>query len=141
MLAMFARSYRQAKRPIRQPAPELFGSDVSPGMISMLDRRAAGVPGPMVDEVAAAIKAAQSADVDDGLRPEADAKARLGVGLADDLTAFTIADDRGADVARSKPPSQSPWVEGGAIRRPARPATHRPRHAALVMSTVARTFE
>lgn len=59
ILAMFAGSYRLAKRPIQQLASDLFGLDVSLGMISKLERRAAEVLEPVVAEVAAAIKAAR----------------------------------------------------------------------------------
>lgn len=101
ILAMFAGSYRLAKRPIQQLASDLFGLDVSLGMISKLERRAAEVLEPVVAEVAAAIKAAPSAHIDETSWSEADEKAWLWVGQTADLTAFTIADNRGADVARS----------------------------------------
>jgi transposase len=101
ILAMFAGSYRLAKRPIQQLASDLFGPDVSLGMISKLERRAAEVLGPVAAEVAAAIKAAPSAHIDETSWAEANEKAWLRVGLTDDLTAFTIADNRGAGVARS----------------------------------------
>jgi transposase len=101
ILAMFAGSYRLAKRPIQQLASDLFGLDVSLGMISKLERRAAEVLGPVIAEVAAAIKAAPSAHIDETSWSEANAKAWLWVGQTDNLTAFTIADNRGADVARS----------------------------------------
>jgi hypothetical protein len=45
ILAMFAGSYRLAKRPIRQLASDLFGLDVSLGMISKLERRAGDAVG------------------------------------------------------------------------------------------------
>jgi transposase len=101
ILAMFAGSYRLAKRPIQQLASDLFGLDVSLGMISKLERQAAEVLGPVVAEVAAAIVAAPSAHIDETSWSEANEKAWLWVGLTDELTAFTIADNRGADVARS----------------------------------------
>ncbi len=101
ILAMFAGSYRLAKRPIQQLASDLFGLDVSLGMISKLERRAAEVLEPVVAEVAAAIKAATSAHIDETSWAEANQKAWLWVGLTDEMTAFTIADNRGADVARS----------------------------------------
>lgn len=101
ILAMFAGSYRLAKRPIRQLASDLFGLDVSLGMISKLERRAAEVLEPVVAEVTAAIKAAPSAHIDETSWSEANQKAWLWVGLTDELTAFTIAGNRGADVARS----------------------------------------
>jgi transposase len=101
ILAMFAGSYRRAKRPIQQLASDLFGLDISLGMISKLERRAAEVLGPVVAEAAAAITAAPSAPIDETSWSEANEKAWLWVGLTDDLTAFTIADNRGADVARS----------------------------------------
>ena len=56
---------------------------------------------PDVAEVAAAIVAAPSALIDETSWSEANEKAWLWVGQAGDLTAFTIADNRGADVARS----------------------------------------
>lgn len=101
ILAVLAGSYRLAKRPIQQLASDLFGLDVSLGMISKLERRAAEVLEPVVAEVAAAIVAAPSAHIDETSWAEANEKAWLWVGLADDLTAFTIADNRGAGVARS----------------------------------------
>jgi transposase len=101
ILAMFAGSYRLAKRPIQQLASDLFGLSISLGMISKLERRAAEILGPVVAEVAAAIKAAPSAHIDETSWAEANEKAWLWVGLTDDLPAFTIADNRGADVART----------------------------------------
>ena len=98
---MFAGSYRLAKRPIQQLASDLFGLDISLGMISKLERRAAEVLEPVVAEVAAAIVAAPSAHIDETSWSEANEKAWLWVGQTDDLTVFTIADNRGADVARS----------------------------------------
>jgi len=65
ILAMFAGSYRLAKRPIQQLASDLFGLDVSLDMTSKLERRAAEVLEPVVAEVAAAIKAAPSAHIDE----------------------------------------------------------------------------
>lgn len=61
ILAVFAGSYRLAKRPIQQLASDLFGLDVSLGMISRLERRAADVLEPVVAEVADAIAAAPNA--------------------------------------------------------------------------------
>jgi transposase len=101
ILAMFAGSYRLAKRPIQQLASDLFGLSISLGMISKLERRVAEVLEPVVAEMAAAIKAAPSAHIDETSWAEGNEKAWLWVGLTDDLTAFTIADNRGADVARS----------------------------------------
>src|SRR3954447_20217161 len=101
ILTMFAGSYRLAKRPIPQLASDLFGLDISLGMIPRLERRAAEVLEPVVAEVAAAIVAAPSAHIDETSWSEADEKAWLWVGQTDDLTVFKIADNRGADVARS----------------------------------------
>src|SRR4051812_73530 len=101
ILAMFAGSYRLAKRSIQQLASDLFGLDVSLGMIPKLERQAAEVLEPVVAEVAAAIVAAPSAHIDETSWVQANEKAWLWVGQADDLIAFTIADNRGADVARS----------------------------------------
>src|SRR5947209_3017421 len=74
MLAMFAGSYRLAKRPIQQLASDLFGLDVSLGMISKLERRTAEVLEPVVGEVAAAIVAAPSAHIDETSWSEGDEK-------------------------------------------------------------------
>jgi hypothetical protein len=98
---MFAGSYRLAKRPIQQLTSDLFGLDVSLGMISKLERRAAEVLEPVVAEVASAIVAAPSGHIDETSWAEANEKAWLWVGQTDDLTVFKIADNRGADVARS----------------------------------------
>lgn len=65
ILALFAGSYRLAKRPIQQLVSDLFGLDVSLGMISKLERRAAETLEPVVAEVAAAIVAAPSAHIDE----------------------------------------------------------------------------
>src|SRR3954451_14970104 len=70
-------------------------------MISKLERRAAEVLEPVVAEGAAAIVAAPSAHIDETSWSESNEKAWLWVGLTDKLTAFTIADNRGADMARS----------------------------------------
>src|SRR4051794_1348096 len=94
---MFAGSYRLAKRPIQQLASDLFGLDISLGMIPKLERQAAEILKPVVAEGIAAIVAAPAAHIDETSWSEANEKAWLWVGL----TAFTIADNRGADVARS----------------------------------------
>ena len=65
ILTMFAGSYRLAKRPIQQLASDLFGLDISLGMIPKLERRAAETLGPVVAEVAAAIVAAPAAHIDE----------------------------------------------------------------------------
>src|SRR5918998_1242010 len=70
-------------------------------MISKLERQAADILKPAVAEVAAAIVAARSAHIDETSWSESNEKAWLWVGQAEDLTAFTIADNRGAAVARS----------------------------------------
>jgi transposase len=98
---MFAGSYRLAKRPIQQLACDLFGLDISLGMIPKLERQAAEILQPVVAEVAAAIVAAPLAHIDETSWSQANQKAWLWVGLTDELTAFTIADNRGGDVARS----------------------------------------
>jgi transposase len=98
---MFAGSYRLAKRPIQQLASDLFGLDISLGMIPKLERQAAEVLKPVVAEVAAAIVAAPAAHIDETSWSEAHEKAWLWVGQTVELTAFTIADNRGADVART----------------------------------------
>jgi transposase len=54
ILALFAGSYRLAKRPIPPLAADLFGLDVSLGLISKRERRAADVLEPVVAAVAAA---------------------------------------------------------------------------------------
>jgi len=101
ILAMFAGSYRLAKRPIRQLASDLFGLDISLGMISKLERRAAETLEPVVAEMAAAVIAAPSAHIDETSWAEANEKAWLWVGQTEELTIFKVADNRGADVARS----------------------------------------
>jgi hypothetical protein len=98
---MFAGSFRLAKRPIQQLASDLFGLDLSLGMITKLERQAPDILKPVVAEVAAAIVAAPAAHIDETSWSEANEKAWLWVGQTADLTAFTIADNRGADVVRS----------------------------------------
>jgi transposase len=101
ILAMLAGSYRLAKRPIQQLASDLFGLDISLGMISKLERRAAEALEPVVAELAAHVAAAPSAHIDETSWSEAAEKAWLWVGPTDEATVFRIADNRGADVARS----------------------------------------
>jgi transposase len=98
---MFAGFYRPVKRAIPQLAADLLEPDVALRMISERERRAAEVLEPVVAEVASAIVAAPSAPSDETSWAEAHEKAWLRVGRTDGLTAFTIADNRGADVARS----------------------------------------
>src|SRR3954471_23833736 len=74
ILTMFAGSYRLAKRPIQQLAADLFGLDISLGMIPKLERRAAETLEPVVAEVAAAIIAAPSAHIDETSWSEANKK-------------------------------------------------------------------
>ena len=62
---MFAGSYRLAQRPIQQLASDLFGLDISLGMIPNLERQAAEILEPVVAEVAAAVVAAPSAHIDE----------------------------------------------------------------------------
>src|SRR5262249_41808250 len=98
---IFAGAYRLAKRPIQQLAADLFGLDISLGLIPKLERRAAAILEPVVAEVAAVIVADPAAHNDETSWSEANEKAWLWVGRTADLTAFTIADNRGAVVARS----------------------------------------
>jgi transposase len=98
---MFASSYRLANRMIQQLTADLFGLDISLGMISKLERRSAGALDPVVAEMASAMVKAPSAHIDETSWSEANEKAWLWVGQADALTVFTIADNRVADVARS----------------------------------------
>src|SRR5437763_1063373 len=81
ILTMFAGSYRLAKRPIQQLASDLFGLDISLGMIPKLERQAAEILKPVVTEVAAAIVAAPSAHIDETSWSEANEKAWLWVGV------------------------------------------------------------
>src|SRR5262249_8443758 len=95
ILTMFAGSYRLAKRPIQHLASARFELNIALGMIPKLERRAAEILGPVVAEVAAAIVGAPSAHIDETSWSESNAKAWLWVGQTEDLTAFTIADNRG----------------------------------------------
>ncbi|MGO9462600.1 MAG: IS66 family transposase [Isosphaeraceae bacterium] len=83
-----------------QLASDLFGLDLSLGMIPKLERQAAEILEPLVVEAAAAVVAAPSAHIDETSWAEANEKAWLWVGQTDDLTVFTIAGHRSADVAR-----------------------------------------
>src|SRR5262245_37159189 len=65
ILTMFAGSYRLAKRPIQQLASDLFGLDISLGMIPKLERQAADILKPVVAEMAAAIVEAPSVHIDE----------------------------------------------------------------------------
>ena len=108
ILAMRAGSYRLGKRPIQQLASDQFGLTISLGMISKLERRAAEVLGPVVGELAAQVAAAPSAHINETSWPEATERMWLWVGLTDEATVFRIADNRGADVARSSPARHDP---------------------------------
>jgi transposase len=98
---VLAGSYRLAKRPIQRLASDLFGLNISLGMISKLERRAAEALEPVVAELAAVVADAPSAHIDETSWSEATEKAWLWVGLTDEATVFRIADNRGAKVARS----------------------------------------
>jgi transposase len=65
ILTMFAGEWRLAKRPIQRLATDLFGLDISVGMIPKLERQAAGVLGPVVAEVAAVNVAAPAVHIDE----------------------------------------------------------------------------
>jgi hypothetical protein len=88
-------------------ASDLFGLDISLGMISKLERRAAEVLEPVVAEVAAAIVAAPSAHIDETSWSEADEKVWLWVGQTDDLTVFKIADNRSGPLDPGNRPDES----------------------------------
>ena len=121
ILAMWAGSYRLGKRPIQQLASDLFGLTISLGMISKLERRAAEVLGPVVGELAAQVAAAPSAHINETSWPEATERIRLWVGLTDEATIFRIADNRGADVARSSPARHDPRPPGTVYPSQGRP--------------------
>ncbi len=77
ILIMFAGSYQLAKRPIQQLASDLFGLDLSLGMIPKLERQAAEILEPAVAEVIAAVVAAPSAHIDQTSWAKANEKAWL----------------------------------------------------------------
>jgi transposase len=100
-LATLAGAYRLSKRQIRQLAADLFGLSISTGMISKLERNAAGALEAPYNELAGAVHTAEVIHVDETSWRQERGKAWLWATVAGLVTVFTIARNRNARVARA----------------------------------------
>jgi transposase len=100
ILSVLAGGYRMGKRPIQQLTFDLLGLTISTGAIRGLERRAADVLEAPVAELRNHVRDAGSAHVDETSWRQARRKAWLWGVVTRLATVFTIADSRGADVAK-----------------------------------------
>jgi transposase len=100
-LATLAGAYRLSKRQIQQLAGDLFGRSISVGMISKLERNSAEALEAPYNELATAVHSAEVIGADETSWREDRHKAWLWVAVTATFTAFTIARNRSAKVARA----------------------------------------
>jgi transposase len=100
-LATLAGAYRLSKRQIQQLAGDLFGLSISVGMISKLERNSAEALEAPYNELATAVHSAEVIGADETSWREDRHKAWLWVAVTATFTAFTIARNRSAKVARA----------------------------------------
>ena len=100
ILSVPAGAYRLGKRPIRQLAFDLLGLSISTGMISRLERHAAAELEAPVAGLRQHVRQARSAHIDETSLWQGRDKMWLWTAVTKQATVFTIADSRGADVAR-----------------------------------------
>jgi transposase len=96
-----AGAYRLSKRQIQQLAGDLFGLSISVGMISKLERNSAEALEAPYNELATAVHSAEVIGADETSWREDRHKAWLWVAVTATFTAFTIARNRSAKVARA----------------------------------------
>lgn len=100
ILSVLAGGYRLGKRPIRGLAFDLLGLTISTGMVCKLERRAADVLDAPVAELRKHVRDADSAHIDETSWRQGRRRAWLWGVVTRLATVFTIADSRGADVAK-----------------------------------------
>src|SRR4051812_46202097 len=101
VLATLAGAYRLSKRQIQQLTRDLFGSSISTGMISKLERRSAEALEAPYNELAAAAHHAEVTHVDETSWRQERRKAWLWATVTAMTTVFTIAGRRSAEVAKA----------------------------------------
>lgn len=101
VLAMFAGAYRLSKRQIRQVAADVFTLSISSGMISKLERRSAAVLEAPCNELAVAVHRAKVTNIDETSWRERLKKVWLWATVTPLFTVFTIAKNRGGEVAKA----------------------------------------
>ena len=100
ILSVLAGAYRLGKRPIRQLALDLLGLSISAGAICRLERHAAAELEAPVEELRRHVRTAASAHIDETSWWQGRGKIWLWAAVTKAATVFTIAESRGADVAR-----------------------------------------
>ncbi len=100
VLATLAGAYRLSKRQIQQLADDLFGLTISTGMISKLEGQSAVALAEPYCELARSVTEAEAVNIDETGWREDRHKAWVWVTITALATAFTIARNRSAKVAR-----------------------------------------
>jgi transposase len=112
VLAMFAGAYRLSKRQIRQVAADLFRLSISTGMISKLERQSAAALEAPYNELAIAVHQAEATNIDETSWRERLRKVWLWATVTPRFTVFTVAKNRGSDVAKALLGSEDGQVVG-----------------------------
>src|SRR3954463_842644 len=100
ILSVLAGGYRLGKRPIRQLVFDLLGLTISTGMIARLERQGAAELAAPVEELRQYVRDAGSAHIDETSWWQGQDKAWLWGAVTKLVTVFTIANSRGAEVAK-----------------------------------------
>jgi transposase len=100
ILSVLAGGYRLGKRPIRQLVFDLLGLTISTGMIARLERQGAVELTAPVEELRQYVRDAGSAHIDETSWWQGQDKAWLWGAVTKLVTVFTIANSRGAEVAK-----------------------------------------
>jgi transposase len=100
ILSVLVGGYRLGKRPVRQLVFDLLGLTISVGMISRLERQAAAELEAPVEELRGYVREAAVAHIDETSWWQCREKMWLWAAVTRPVTVFTIAQSRGADVAR-----------------------------------------
>jgi transposase len=103
ILSVPAGAYRLGKRPIRQSTFDLLGLSISTGMICRLERRSAAELEAPVEELRGHVREAASAHIDETSWWQRRDRMWPWAAVTKSATVFTIAETRGADVARAMP--------------------------------------
>jgi transposase len=101
VLAVFAGVYRLSKRQIRQVAADLFSLSISTGMISKLERQSAAALEAPYNELAISVHHAKATNIDETSWRECFRKVWLWATVTPLFTVFTIAKNRGSEVAKA----------------------------------------
>ena len=101
ILSVLAGAYRLGKRPIQQLTSDLLGLSISTGMICRLERRSAAELEAPVEALRGHVREAASAHIDETSWWQRRDKMWLWAAVTKSATVFTIAETRGADVARA----------------------------------------